>query len=279
MDIEQVASTNAAASQPQVVPAGTEHTPNATPDLENDWNDRFAKLTLRERQIMNERKAMQEKLKRLERLEALKDDPDSILKEFGHSYDSLTERRLEKPKSIEQQMIEELKAELQDLKGWKTERTTREQQDEQARMMQALHAQVDTILQSDESLEWTRHLGEQQLVIDTAAQFYAATGKKVDLAEAAKWVEKHLEDKYDGLKETKKWSAKYQPPSGQSAPSTTPQSAVERAVAQSADRKGETTSLSSSMAASPTPAAQGPDSEEVMRQRAIRILAEGWKGG
>lgn len=278
MDIAEVASTNAAASQPQVVTGATENTPNATPDLENDWNDRFAKLTLRERQIMNERKAMQEKLRRLERLEALKDDPDSLLKEFGHSYDSLTERRLEKPRSVEQQMIDELRAELQELKGWKTERTNREQQDEQARTMQALHAQVDAILQADESLEWTRHLGEQQLVIDTAAQYYAATGKKVDLAEAAKWVEKHLEDKYDGLKETKKWSTKYQTPSGQSAPSSAPQAAVERAAAQSADRKGETTSLSSSMAASPTPSAQGPESEEVLRQRAIRLLADGWKG-
>jgi hypothetical protein len=274
MDIEEVERTNNAAQQPQQVGLETPP-PQAANDHENDWNDRFARLTLRERQLLNEKKQMTEKLKRIERLEGLRDDPDALLREFGHSYDSLTERRLEKPKSVEQQMIEELKSEIADLKGFKSEFQSRTQQEEQQRALQNLMSQVDSVISDSDDFEFIRTMGEQQLVIDTAAEFYKATGKKVDLNEAAKWVEKHLEDKFDGLAKTKKWSSRFSN-NGQADPSKG-QAAVE-AASQNSARSGDTPSLSNSLSGSPSPGQSGPEnSEDVLRQRAIRLLSEGMR--
>jgi hypothetical protein len=181
----------------------------------NKLASKEAALRKRDQEWRSEREQMAELRSRLERYEKLgKEDPESLLGEFGHNYDKLTERRLAGLESDEGKSIEQLKREFQEFKDSivreKQEASKRVESEQLTQAMQNARAEIEEICKSDD-YELIRTEENYDLVLDTAAEYYQATGKRISFEDAAKHVEAHLEKKLERILAAKKATSRLQP--------------------------------------------------------------------
>jgi len=182
------------------------------PNFDSEYASRFARLTSKERQLRDletEIKSIKEenaKFKRLRENAAI--NPEEVLNEFGLSYEGLTKRMLEggdnKYATLEQRLakIEEREREL-DNRSRETEQT------------QAYNNGINFIKKfcedNGDDFEFIRLHEAYDDVMDLSAKYYKETGRYLNFDEAAKLVEKHLEEQAEKLALSKKLQAKYFP--------------------------------------------------------------------
>jgi DNA-directed RNA polymerase subunit F len=210
-DTIQTIETLAPAAQSQVAPETT--APASKPNnFDSDYAAKFARLTAKERQLRdleNEIKTIREENSRFKKLrENASLNPDDVLNEFGLSYEGLTKRMLEggdnKYATLEQRLakIEEREKELEN----------RSRESEQT---QAYNTGINFIKKfcedNGDEYEFIRLHEAYDDVLDLSAKYYKETGRYLNFDEAAKLVEKHLEEQADKLASSKKLQAKYFP--------------------------------------------------------------------
>lgn len=261
-------------SQPAQAPEGamasqnSESTPHQGSNVDNEFLERFnrlaskeAGLRKREQEIRAERDSWKSKVERLDRLERLKaEDPEAALQELGLDYDQITERRLKSFGGETDRTVQTLQKELQELKAQLQNKDQAAEQERVGQELQRAHAEVRKICEADD-FELIRANDSYDLVLDTAAEYFHATGKMVRLEDAAKHVEQHLEQKLERILAAKKVANRMKPPAPES----------ERDM-MGAGRQ-ESASLSSSMASSTKPSLM--ITEDDLRQAALRALRGG----
>lgn len=226
-----------------------------------------AAIRKRDQEMRAERESMKAKLERLERFEKLgKEDPDALLGEFGLDYDKLTERRLSGLGGESSREFQQLKEELHSLKTSlqtkEAEQSERLKKEAEGEALQRANAEIRQLCESEE-FELINSFESHDLVLDTAAEYFQATGKMISLAEAAKHVEAHLEKKLERILAAKKVAARQQ------KSETAPQDSLADLM-KGGSRPRESKTLSSSMAGESRPSLA--QSEEDLRQATLRML-------
>jgi hypothetical protein len=238
----------------------------ATSNIDNDFLERFnrlsqkeAALRKRDQEIRAERDSWKSKVDRLEKLERLKqEDPEALLSEFGLDYDKLTERRLSSLGSEPERELKTLKEELTSLKQMLAKKDEDAQSEATGKALQQAHADVRALCEREE-YELIGTFEDYDLVLDTAAEYFKATGKLISLEDAAKHVEGHLEKKLERILAAKKVAARNQPKPD-----------PESSGIQGGSEPQESRGLSASMATSSKPSVAF--SEDDLRQAALRAL-------
>lgn len=252
----EAAPQQAESSQPQANSVNSEFL-----ERFNRLASKEAGLRKKEQEMRAERETWKEKIDRYERLERLKaEDPEAALQELGLSYDTLTERRLKGFGSEEQKVVSNLQKELQELKQQLQQKSQNEEQERVQSALQNANAQVRQICAADE-FELIQANDAYDLVLETAAEFFQATGKMVPLDQAAKHVEQHLETKLERILAAKKVASRF---------NKSPEQSQELKVQSNAQ---ESATLSSSLAGSTKP--QSLMTEDDLRQAAMRALRGG----
>lgn len=233
--------------------------------VDSDFLERFnrlaskeASLRKREQEMKAQGETWKQKVERLERLERLREeDPEAALSELGLDYDKLTERRLKSFGSEQDKTLNTMQKELQALKDQLANKDKAAEEERVSAALQGVHKEVRQICNTDE-FELIQANESYDLVLDTAAEYYQATGKMISLADAAKHVEAHLEQKLERILAAKKVANRIKPRQEE------PDANIPAQLAP------ESKSLSTSMSQSAKPS--GWFSEEDLRQAAIRTL-------
>lgn len=247
---------------------GSEQTAPQGTSVDNEFLERFnrlaskeAGLRKREQEIRAERETWKQKVDRLERLERLKaEDPEAALQELGLSYDQITERRLGSLGGETDKTVQQMQKELQALKEQLTNKDKMAEQERVGQELQRANDEVRKICEADD-FELIRANDSYDLVLETAAEYFHATGKMVSLADCAKHVEQHLEQKLERILAAKKVANRIKPPVAENEPDT------------HGTASQESHSLSSSMASSTKPSLM--ITEDDLRQAALRALRGG----
>lgn len=148
-------------------------------------------------------------------LAQLKANPLEILQRAGVTYDDLTNAILASQSGVTPEVVA-LKKELEDLKnGLETKFTERDQQQEQQVLAQ-MRQEADQLVATGDDYELIREMGYTPKVIELIHRLWKEQGVVMDVAEAAKHIEKELLD--DSLKQ-----ARIKKVQSQLAPQTIPQ--------------------------------------------------------
>lgn len=213
------------AGKPATPPAPTPPAPDPAAQKAEADKARFAALERREAQLQAERnktKAERDELAKLredplfKRFQELKggkakQDPLSVLKDFGLTYEDLALARLNNGKATPEQQIEALRGELEADKQARVraeeEKAAQEKQKLEAEAQQirqdTLEEIADFCKQGGEKFEVINFYNAHPLVLQTLEAHHAKTGKLMSYAEAAEQVEAHLTEsvrKAQGLK-------------------------------------------------------------------------------
>lgn len=210
-DTTETIETPAPGAQSQVATEST--TPASKPtNFDSDYAAKFARLTAKERQLRdleNEIKSIREENSKWKKLrDEASLNPDLVLNEFGLSYEQLTKRMLEggdnKYSTLEQRLakIEEREREI--------ENKSREHEQTQAYNNGINFIKKYCDEHSDE-FEFIKIHDAYDEVLDLSAKYFKETGRYLNFDEAAKLVEKHLEEQAEKLAASKKLQAKYFP--------------------------------------------------------------------
>lgn len=211
VDTISTPETSAPNAQTQVAP-GAEPPASKPTSFDSDYAAKFARLTAKERQLRDletEIKAIREENSKWKRLrEDATLNPDLVLNEFGLTYEGLTKRMLEggdnKYATIEQRLAR--------MEARERELETQAQQNEQN---QAYQNGINFIKKfcedKGDEFEFIRLHDAYDEVLDLSAKYFKETGRYLNFDEAAKHVEKHLEEQAEKLALSKKLQAKYFP--------------------------------------------------------------------
>lgn len=183
------------------------------PNIEGDYASKFAKLTAKEsalRKQESELKQMREEFARFKKLKQEANlNPESVLNEFGLSYEGLTKRMLDGGADDKYQTLEQRLAKIEQReKDFEAQEKRRGEEETYAKAISHLQKFCE---ENADEYEFVRLHNAYDDVIDLAASYYRETGRYMNFDEAAKHVEKHLESEAEKLAQSKKLQAKFFP--------------------------------------------------------------------
>lgn len=283
---EVIGSALAPSEGRPVVEGVNEAPPETTAPPKDEFEDKFLRLTRKERalqQAQQELKAKQaeiEKLKSeydsfLERKAKLRENPYDALEMLGVTYDDLTTALLEHGKPVDK--LTEIERKLQELeqresKAKEAERLAKEKELEEARQ-KTVGSFKDNLAKFIDSSEYELIKANEaaDTVFEVIQAHYEETEKQgkptlLTFQEACQLVEDHLESQLPKLLGLNKVKAKLQP---QEEPKSSFQAAVSQPRA-----SGPSATLTSAMKAASeptTPQSRRPSEQELFRQAASLI--------
>lgn len=267
----------AAAPVTEVPPAPPEGQPPAMPpEPKKDNAALFAALAKKEKAIRAERESIKAKAAELEKQRAeitdllslkttAKQDPLSVLKTLGITYEELTQRILNDGRPAPDAEVKQLRDEVRQWQEKQEAERQRQLEEEKGRVAEEQKAAVDRfrgevtsfVSSNAEKYELLNLYGQQGLVSEVIAQHYSATQRVMDTAEAADRAEKYLEELVQKAASTKKFAAKVAPQEAKPA----------QQVAQP-----RTNTLSNDLSASAPSMVNQPQSEADRIKRALAAL-------
>lgn len=233
------------------------------PSVENDYAERFARLTSKESQLRKVEQELKEIRAENAKYRALKEQaktrPESVLSEYGLSYGDLTTRMLEGGTDDKYQTLEQRLAKIEEQD--KNKASLEQQRAEQEVYHKAIAHLQDYCDKNADEFEFIKLHNAYDDVLDLAANYYRETGRYMKFDEAARHVEKHLESEAEKLATSKKLQAKFFP-----KPAEPPAEEKPNLPSRSLSNEGSSST--------PTPGEDTLD-EKVLMQRAIAVVRNG----
>lgn len=238
-----------------------------------DFARRFTALTKKERDIL----AKEERLKSENQQysswkakeELAKTDPLKLMDQYGWDLNKLAELALNDNKPTANLEIQELRAQVQEMKKEREE-------EKQAKQTRETQTNVDNykkdltekIKSKSEQFELVNHFGEYDTVYKIMNDHYMQNdGEILDLDEAAQRVEKYLEDQLEKAAKTKKFTSRY----GQKPPEIQEKKGGELGATESL---APSTLTNSNASGSSSKASTGYLDEEASKAKAAKIIDE-----
>jgi hypothetical protein len=200
------------ATQNSNASTGVDSNVQSTPtNVDSDYASKFAKLTHRERELQKQREQIKTERAELEEYRQLKEkaklNPNEVLSKFGISYGELTEKMLT-PSDDKLTTLEQRIAKFEDEKR-EAALQEREREDKQA-YENGLGVIKKYIDDNSDTYEYIQMNNAHDEVMELALKYFKETGKYLSFKECADLVEKHFEDDYDRIVQSKKLQAKFQ---------------------------------------------------------------------
>lgn len=202
---------------PQTAPA-TPATPAPAPQADPALDSRLANLSKREREIQQQLAQLKQEKQNLvpknELANLWKTDRNKLRELLGASPDELPD--LKQPEADDP--VKSLKQEIEDMKRQR-------QEEDQQKAVNDVKSQISSIITQDkDAYELIHAFDASEMVFDLLLDHYREHNEELDYAEAARQVEKYLEDQVKRASSTKKISSLFQPsqsPGKEPAPTLT----------------------------------------------------------
>lgn len=231
ISVSGTTSAEATPSAPVAVPEAVveaQKPPEKTKE-ELEFASRFAALTKREKTILAQQRAMQEKAKDLEALtkyeeakKNAKQNPIAILESLGLDYKYLTDYILNDNKPTTEGKLGTLEQQVQALQQQLAQKEQLEKQMKQEQTInQFKYAIKDHVDKNGDAFELIRANDAYETVFEVASNVFDETGEIPDIDDVAKQVETYLEGEVEKLTKVKKVLNKFAPPPP--APEASPQ--------------------------------------------------------
>lgn len=249
----------------------SEATPEApAEEPEAKARDAWKAITKRERELVvreREMKAAQDRLLQIEhQIAETKKNPLKVLEYLGITYEDLTDYIINDGNPSESTKVKQLERQVQE----KISAYERMQQEAAQRAQQAqIEAQiqnfknqiVQTVGANTDSFELIQAKGEYDLVYDVIEAHFNETNQLMSIEDAAKRVERHLEDEAEKILKTKKFQSRSSKGTSLVAPLKT-------------DTRANVSSktLTNNKVAGPTPVARQPRSRDESLKTAAKLL-------
>lgn len=171
-----------------------------------------------EQQLKAREQELEQKYSKYMALENQKPDPLTLLQQYGYSYEDATQFVLNDNKPTADLQVKSLKEELE---AFKKQQETEKQKilEEQKKRAEAetqevidqYRSNIDEYIEGNkEEFELCHLFGGQQLIFDTAWEYFERTGKVMNLKEAAMAVEDYLAEEAKKIKTTKKFKTLFE---------------------------------------------------------------------
>jgi hypothetical protein len=278
-------AADAASSEPAAASEAAADPTTTEPEKPAKVDPRFSALARKEALLYREREAIKAEKAALaqahrqvvafeEARNAAKMDPLAVLSALGLTYDDVTAKALgvEKPTTPEA----EVAAVRADLERFRAEQAEAAKQAEEAKA-QALEAERAAVIETfrrdavahveanAERYELTRIHNAASLVPQVVEQHFAATGKLLDVAQAAELVEKHFEQLTEKAANARKFQARTE--AKKSTPAVAPAAPAAKSPAAAPSK-----TLSNTLTASaPTTAPKARTDEDRIRAALARL--------
>ncbi len=192
------------------------------------WKEKQALRQEKER-IAKEREELQTKYGKYMQLDQQKPDPLTLLQQYGYSYEDATQFLLNDNKPTAEHQVRSVKEELEAFKRQQAEEKQKlleeqkrlAEQEEQEVKSQYRSSIDDFVEANKDEFELCYLFGGQQLIYDTAEEYYNRTGKIMNLKEVAAQVEDYLADEAKKIRQTKKFKSLYDLPQDPEQPQPT----------------------------------------------------------
>lgn len=204
-------ATGSPVSEP---PATRTPDPSQDMDYARGWNA----LTKREKMLTDRERALKEQSAKYQEyegaLDLIKTDPVAFLEKNGWNFNQLADFMMNDRKVSPENQIQKLQSRLDEFENQRRreieERETRESRQKAEETVNNYKSKIkNEITEASEEFELINAFGEFDTVYDVIEEEYNRSGKILDVKEAAKWVEKYLEDQSEKLYATKKFKTKY----------------------------------------------------------------------
>lgn len=203
----EVASAPASAPAPQATQ--TTAVPAPAPQADPALDSRLANLSKREREIQQQLAQLKQEKQNLvpknELANLWKTDRNKLRELLGASADELPD--LKAPEADDP--VKSLKDEIEDMKRQR-------QEEAQQKAVNDVKSQISSVISQDkDAYELIHAFDASEMVFDLLLDHYREHNEELDYTEAAKQVEKYLEDQVKRASSTKKISSLFQPSQSQ----------------------------------------------------------------